>query len=100
MLSQVIRASRRATSSQSTQLYQHLTRRAVSTSTPKPEANILDDHVAFIRTWKPIKNIADAYTMMTALERKYGKIINARFLKVSPLFRSYVQCLFASRIGF
>ncbi|KAF4621403.1 hypothetical protein D9613_000860 [Agrocybe pediades] len=102
MLSLAIRASRHATSCQSAQLYNHLTRRAASTTTtttsgPIPTSTLtpsspsstaaaeqlknFENRVAFIRTWKPLRNIADAYTMIDAMERKYGKVLSVRFLK-------------------
>ena len=37
---------------------------------------------AYIRTWEPVKNVADAWAIIRVLERKYGKIITAHFLKV------------------
>ena len=38
---------------------------------------------AFIQTWEPIHGLADAWALLRAVERKYGKILEAQFVKVS-----------------
>ena len=43
---------------------------------------------AFIRTWEPLHNLADAWALLRVIERKYGKVAEAQFLKVSLLLFS------------
>ena len=38
---------------------------------------------AFIQTWEPFHNLADAWALLRAIERKYGKVVEAQFIKVS-----------------
>ncbi|KAJ3514748.1 hypothetical protein NLJ89_g2191 [Agrocybe chaxingu] len=44
---------------------------------------------AHIRTWKPVNNIADAYALIQAVERKYGKILEVHFLKDFEMVGQY-----------
>ncbi|CAA7260547.1 unnamed protein product [Cyclocybe aegerita] len=44
---------------------------------------------AHIRTWKPVKNIADAYALIQAVERKYGRILEVHFLKDFEMVEQY-----------
>ncbi|KDR75658.1 hypothetical protein GALMADRAFT_248258 [Galerina marginata CBS 339.88] len=95
MLSLVLRASRCAAPRRSLFLHQQLlvtygTRLASTDAAPvedtapqppgkpRPPPNL---RTAYIRTWQPLANIADAYAMIRVLERKYGKVIEAHFLK-------------------
>lgn len=54
------------------------------TVTPTP---VLSDkflrRTAFIQTWEPFHNLTDAWALLRALELKYGKIVEAQFIKVS-----------------
>ncbi|KAF8911513.1 hypothetical protein CPB84DRAFT_1820953 [Gymnopilus junonius] len=127
MLSQVVRASRRAAPPTRSAIrararrYQHIPRRVLSTSasestssSPSPENDLVPDSIeedlhapvletlqnadpmpssstlprrsratrtAFIRTWKPVNNIVDAFTMIRAIERKFGRVLDAHFPK-------------------
>jgi len=46
---------------------------------------------AYLRTWEPVRNVADAWAIIRVLERKYGKIITAHFLKVHFLISSSIE---------
>ena len=38
---------------------------------------------AFIQTWEPFHSLADTWALLRAVERKYGKIVEVQFIKVS-----------------
>ncbi|KAF8161316.1 hypothetical protein B0H34DRAFT_857770 [Crassisporium funariophilum] len=87
MLSPTLRASRRLAPCRSL-LHQHLTLRHASTSTGQwkrsdslTKLNSKDRRTAFVKTWEPFQNIADTWALLRVLERKYGKIVEAHFLK-------------------
>lgn len=86
MLSQAICASRRVSPCRSTLLYQHFTKtRLVTTVAEDNQENQIQKpplRTAYLRTWEPLKNVGDAYVLLRALERKYGKVLEARFAKV------------------
>ena len=89
MLSQALRTrTRQHTSTFRLHLHQHFNHTLTSTSeeedTPTP-----DDYessrrkTAFIQTWDPFHNLADAFALLRAVERKFGKVEEAQFFKVS-----------------
>ena len=53
-------------------------------STSPPEYDLhFKNRTALIRTLKPFHNLADTWTLLRAVERRYGKVVEAQFLKVS-----------------
>lgn len=63
---------------------------STSTSTPKEEETHTPvrfkkdaSRTAFIRTWEPFHHLADAWALLRVIERKYGRVAEAHFLKVS-----------------
>ena len=53
------------------------------TLTPDNPGNETRAVSAYIETWEPLHSVADAWTLLRAVELKYGKIVEAKFLKVS-----------------
>jgi hypothetical protein len=88
MLSQVLR-TRPHNSICRLQLHQRFnhTLKSTSTSTLEEEDRRVPvkhtSRTAFIRTWEPFRNIADAWALLRAVERKYGTVAEAHFLKVN-----------------
>lgn len=84
MLSQAIYASKRISSRRSTLVYRHLIKtRLVTTVAEDSQLRRRPPlRTAYIKTWEPLKNLGDVYTLLRALERKYGKVVDARFAKV------------------
>ncbi|KAH9485498.1 hypothetical protein JR316_0002406 [Psilocybe cubensis] len=78
-------ASRRISSRRSAQVYRHLIKSRLVTTTASTENNQLAARpplrTAYLKAWEPIKNVADVYALLQALERKYGKVIDAHFAK-------------------
>lgn len=93
MLSQVLptRTRQHITSIFRLHLHQHFNHTLISTSEEKdnsrhsPTPVVPEDvhHGARIRTWEPIHNLADAWALLRVVERKYGKILEAGFVRVS-----------------
>jgi len=44
---------------------------------------------ACIQTWEPFHNLADAWTLLRAVERKYGKVLEAQFIKDYEMTNRY-----------
>lgn len=91
MLSQALR-TRQQFSPYRLQLHQRFNHKLKSTptSTPKEEETHTPvrfkkdaSRTAFIRTWEPFHHLADAWTLLRVIERKYGRVAEAHFLKVS-----------------
>lgn len=85
MLSQALRTyTRQHTSITRLRIHQHFDHTLTSTSeqhTPKP--NLVSQRTAFLQTWDPLHDIVDAWALLRAVERKYGKVLEAHFFKVS-----------------
>lgn len=90
MLSQALR-TRQHTSLCRLQLHQRFNHRLKSTSTSTSEVETRTlahlqkkktSRTAFIRTWEPFHNLADAWALLRVVERKYGRVAEAHFLKV------------------
>lgn len=90
MLSHALR-TRQHTSICRLQLHQRFNRTLKSTSTSNLEEDTRTpvhfekqtSRSAFIRTWEPFHNLADAWALLRVVERKYGKVAEAHFLKVN-----------------
>ena len=94
MLSQALRTrTRQHTSIFRLHLHQYFNGTLSSTlqegDTPKPASDLLKNNnrrTAFIETWEPFRNLADAWALLRAVEHKYGKVEEAQFLKVNLLY--------------
>ena len=69
-----------------------------ATFKPQPLPKLKRDgrRAAYIRTWAMIDNMADAYTIVRAVEKKYGSIAEARILRVK--FAVHAQLAFLTTI--
>ena len=90
MLSQVLRTRTRQhiISTFRLHLHQHFNHTLISISeekydSPIPVVPASVKRTALIKTHKTVKNLADAWALLRAVERKYGKVLEARFFKVS-----------------
>ena len=84
MLSHALRRRTRHTSIFRLRPHQHFNH----TLTPTSEEEVTTEadpsrRTAFIQTWEPFHNLADAWVLLRAVERKYGKVLEAQFIKVS-----------------
>ena len=87
MLSQVLR-TRRHTLICRLHIHQRFNRTLSSTTSEEDKRPPIHfrpgaRRTAFIRTWEPFHNLADTWTLLRAVERKYGKVAEAQFFKVS-----------------
>lgn len=93
MLSQALR-TRQRTSICRLQLHQRFNHRLTPTSPSEEEETSIpiyskkknQSQTAFIRTWEPFHNLADAWALLRVVERKYGKVVEAHFLKVGVYY--------------
>lgn len=89
MLSQVLRArTRQHTSIFRLHLHQYFNGTLPFTleegDTPTPDLlKKKGRRTAFIETWEPFHNLADAWALLRAVEHKYGTVEEAQFLKVN-----------------
>lgn len=65
--------------------HQHFNHTLTSTS---EEKHPVTEHpktrrIAFLRTWEPIRNVAEAWALLRAVERMCGTVLEAQFMKVS-----------------
>ena len=84
MLSHALRRPTRHTSIFRLHPYQHFNH--TLTPTEVEEATWADFRLkrsAYIQTWEPLHNLADAWALLRAVERRYGKVLEAQFVKVS-----------------
>lgn len=75
-------------------LHRHFNHTLTSTSeedTPHDPVPRCVKRTAFIVTWEPFKNVVDAWALLRAVERRYGKVVEAHFIKVS--FAKSSDCL-------
>ena len=86
MLSQALRTRQHASICRS-HIHQHFNHALISTTSEKdariPIGPKKVNRTAFIRTWEPFHSLAETYLLLRAVERKYGKVIEGHFLKVS-----------------
>ena len=61
----------------------HIHRHFNHASTSSEDDHHHKDRTALIRTREPFNSLADTWTLLRAVERRYGKVVEARFLKVS-----------------
>lgn len=97
MLSQALRTrTRQHTSIFRLHIHRHFNHTLTPTSeqdAPTPDLVKKKKRTALIRTWKPFHNMADAWALVRAVERKYGKVVEAQFIKVqSSIVRHLTAC--------
>ena len=89
MLSHALRTrTRQHTSIFRLHSHQHFNHTLISASegdtlTPTYDIKNSNRRTAFIQTWEPFQNLAGALALLRAIELKYGKIVEAQFIKVS-----------------